>query len=241
MAKPFKVGDIIRGVELLELDEVRSTKKEKYWKTKCPQCGEIQSVRSGKIGQLCKSCASKHNRQCRQISCITDDLTGKTFGYWKVLHKTNKSNFWHCKCQNCGTERDVFRGSLTSGDSKSCGCINSWGEEYIIQLLEELNIKYKRQISFEDLRSKKNYKLFFDFGIYDKNDNLICLIEFDGQQHYSYHNDWYRTIDEFHDAQERDNLKNKYCDKKQIKLFRLNKESNLREEIQKIKYLMGGS
>jgi hypothetical protein len=39
MANGFKVGDIVRGVELLELDEEKSTKKEKYWKCKCPKCG----------------------------------------------------------------------------------------------------------------------------------------------------------------------------------------------------------
>lgn len=59
---------------------------------------------------------------------MTDDLTGKTFGNWLVLYKVEKSNYWHCKDITTGTERDVFRGNLTSGKSKGDGSISSWGE-----------------------------------------------------------------------------------------------------------------
>lgn len=226
VAKPFKVGDIVRGVKLLELDELRSTKKEKYWKYECPECGAIKSARSSKVGTVCKSCASKENRSKRISSCVIDDLTGKEFGYWKVISKADKSNFWHCKCKICGTERDVFRGSLTSGDSKSCGCIKSWGETQLVYLLEQENMSYKREVTFPDLLGTKGGKLRFDFGIYQE-DVLLCLIEYDGRQHFTYDKNWNQTAEEFNQLQVHDKIKDEYCKEHNIPLYRLNSDSNL--------------
>lgn len=52
------------------------------------------------------------------------DLTGKRFGRWTVLKRAeNKGNtvMWECKC-DCGNYGFVTSHSLTSGNSKSCGC-----------------------------------------------------------------------------------------------------------------------
>ena len=55
-----------------------------------------------------------------------NDITGRTFGYWTVLgrdseYKDLKRSKWICKCE-CGTIRSVFKQSLLSGRSTSCGC-----------------------------------------------------------------------------------------------------------------------
>ena len=58
-----------------------------------------------------------------------DDLTGKTFGYWTVLYRSeSKAYSWHCRCI-CGKERDVETSSLKRGISKSCGCIHKLGDK----------------------------------------------------------------------------------------------------------------
>lgn len=54
------------------------------------------------------------------------DLTGQTFGRWRVLSRaanrgTNPT--WRCACE-CGTEREVFGSQLRSGGSRSCGCLH---------------------------------------------------------------------------------------------------------------------
>ena len=52
------------------------------------------------------------------------DLTGKTFGKWKVLRfveKRKRTCYWLCRCQ-CGTEKLVSGATLIRGTSKSCGC-----------------------------------------------------------------------------------------------------------------------
>lgn len=54
------------------------------------------------------------------------DLTGQTFNRLTVIGKADirKSNrvTWHCKCI-CGNECDVITNHLTSGHTKSCGCL----------------------------------------------------------------------------------------------------------------------
>ena len=57
----------------------------------------------------------------------TRDITGQKFNYWTVIsfsHKaeSNNAGYWNCKCK-CGTERSVRSYALTSGKSKSCGCL----------------------------------------------------------------------------------------------------------------------
>ena len=53
-----------------------------------------------------------------------NELTGKTFGNWKVLYRNgstpNKAAIWHCKCLLCGSEHDINGYTLTSGASTKC-------------------------------------------------------------------------------------------------------------------------
>ena len=55
------------------------------------------------------------------------DLTGSRFGRWAVLEYAGRSKRgevqYKCRC-DCGTERVLRRTSLTSGNSKSCGCLS---------------------------------------------------------------------------------------------------------------------
>ena len=49
---------------------------------------------------------------------------GDQFNDWEVTgiaEKRSVNEYYHCRCK-CGTTRDVFRGSLIGGRSKSCGC-----------------------------------------------------------------------------------------------------------------------
>lgn len=58
------------------------------------------------------------------------DLTGQTFGRWAVVgfahvHTTPSGQqvpYWSCRCA-CGVERVVRGPSLSSGKSRSCGCL----------------------------------------------------------------------------------------------------------------------
>ena len=220
----YFVGVIINGVEILEQDLEKSTKKARYWKYACPGCGAIKSARSDRLGALCISCGAKQ-RRAKVQNTVRDSLIGKEFGYLKVIGKSEKSNYWICECQKCGTVKEVFRGNLTQGVSKSCGCINSWGEEIIAYVLNNQDIKYQKEYTFSDLYSDKNRPLRFDFAIFNQDNKLICLIEYDGRQHYEYQENWKHSIEDFNRLQQLDMIKNEYCLNKNILLYRFNKKS----------------
>lgn len=54
------------------------------------------------------------------------DLSGKEFGFLKVLERAGKKKnqiTWKCKCQKCGNIVIVEGSSLKRGHTKSCGCL----------------------------------------------------------------------------------------------------------------------
>ena len=58
------------------------------------------------------------------------DLTGQKFGRLTVLYKTDKRSscgkiIWRCRCSCSGKEIDVIGNSLTTGNTKSCGCLHT--------------------------------------------------------------------------------------------------------------------
>lgn len=73
------------------------------------------------------------------------DITGQTFGKLTVIRYSHTSEkryeaFYLCKCE-CGTETTVTYGHLSSGHTRSCGCLqievitersegNTWGRKY---------------------------------------------------------------------------------------------------------------
>ena len=90
----------------------------------------------------------------------------------------------------------------------------SWYEDITAeQLLQTFGIEdVCRQHTFPDCKSAKGWKLRFDFYIPSRN----ALIEVDGNQHYVRTNTWNVT-----GQQERDAIKNEYCERNGIPLYRI--------------------
>lgn len=54
-------------------------------------------------------------------------LTGKVFGRLTVIGRCEQDfSYWWCQCSCGSTKKRVYRGSLTSGATRSCGCL--WRE-----------------------------------------------------------------------------------------------------------------
>lgn len=153
---------------------------------------------------------------------------GKTYGFLYVERKATEEEkprhdrtgiYWNCTCLKCGRKNVIVFGDyLRKGETQSCGCINSINESKIAKILNNLKIKYKQQITFNDLTSTKREcdKLFFDFGIYNK-DILLYIIEYDGIQHFEdghFKNTFQRT-------HQNDLIKNKYCFEHNIPIIRI--------------------
>ena len=193
-----------------------------WWICKC-DCGNIKSIKGENLRRgLTKSCGCLQKESLGKIRF--NDISGKQFGFLVPLYpigkEKNGTTIWHCKCMNCGGTKDVVATYLTTGHTYSCGCISSsYGELKIKQLLEENNINFIQQYSFDDCKSDKNYKLKFDFAIF-KNQSLYCLVEFQGIQHYKESNK-FDDHEKLEDRQKRDNIKRQYCKKNNISLIEI--------------------
>ena len=78
-----------------------------------------------------------------------------------------------------------------------------------------MDISYEREYSFSNcVNDITNKQLRFDFYLPDYN----CCIEYDGIQHYKETTWRHITLE---DEQRKDNIKNRYCKEKGIKLIRI--------------------
>lgn len=214
-AKIEMINKKFNMLTVLEKDEQRSSKKSLYWICQC-DCGNIKSIRgtSLRAGEI-KSCGCLQKQTASIIGKANiKNLLGQRFGKLIVIQQVDSKNNraqWLCKC-DCGNTKIVSSTNLIEHRVQSCGCINySLGERNIEKCLLDNNILFKKQFCFPDLP-----KRYFDFAIFDDNNNLIELIEFDGPQHYDSSYNWYSQ-----EQVKRDGEKNEYCLKHKIKLIRI--------------------
>lgn len=137
--------------------------------------------------------------------------------------------YWMCQC-DCGNTTTISSADFTK--TKSCGCLlfHSFGEQATKEILEENNVEYMSQYSFDDCNSDFNAPLRFDF--YLPKDN--CCIEIDGRQHFTPVSR-FGGEKAFERLQKNDKIKNNYCVKNNIKMIRIkyNRELNIKEIIYK--------
>ena len=155
---------------------------------------------------------------------------GDKFGKLTVIkeldlrpHGTQGHNrrWYLCRC-DCGNICEAMGNAIKNGQKSSCGCLSSKGELKIEQLLKDNNINYKREVIDNKLLEQYNRRLRFDFGIYDKRNNLIKYIEFDGRQHIEGMDKgvWSQS-ESLEVIQERDKIKNEFCKNNNIELTRI--------------------
>lgn len=198
-------------------------RKMSYWICQC-DCGKTTSVsKTSLLQEKVKSCGCL--RKEILIEKNTLDLTNKRYGNVVAIKNTfekdknNRSYLWLCQC-DCGNVFKVTAEYLQSGTINSCGCkkISSKGEEKIKQILNDNDIVYVKEFTFEDCRNPKTHRLYrYDFAIL-QNGCPIRLIEFDGEQHFLKENKWYFDIEEI---AFNDNYKNQYALSKKIDLVRI--------------------
>jgi very-short-patch-repair endonuclease len=190
--------------------EQRPSKNRVYWHCRC-DCGnecdvESYHLRKGQIvscGCYAKEKFLERNQSEKHKIDVSNNKTinevGNRYGKLVVLEKADNRRkgaaAWLCQC-DCGNKVVISGMELRRGDTKSCGCIKSYGEYLISQYLLKHNIKYETQKTFQDcIFPATQSHLYFDFLIDNK-----MLLEMDGQQHYDKTNSWYREgYDQFKD------------------------------------------
>lgn len=219
---------------VIEVDK-KASKSQICWKCRC-DCGTIKSVMGQQLRNgTSKSCGCYNREQASnrmkqynesQRTIKIGDKYGKltvlSYAGLKKEKSRDKNESWYlCECE-CGTKKEIRGNDLIRGAVSSCGCISSLGESCIKDILDANNIKYKREYIFQDLKNPKtNHNLRFDFAIFNQNDEIEYLIEFDGRQHYTGPEATWSHGSSLENIQFRDNLKNSYCKEHNILLKRI--------------------
>lgn len=180
-------------------------------------CGTIKSIYGGSLKNgLSKSCGclkSENNKRKNRENAR--QRIGEKWGKLTILDVEPKNNkyYYKCKCE-CGNEVMVWGQRLFSGQTTSCGCINSKANELMAKILEKYNIPFVREYRFQDCRDKA--PLPFDFALFNKQDELIGLIENNGSLHYSTSGTGWDTPERLLVQQKHDYIKRKFSEENKI-------------------------
>ena len=185
-------------------------------------CGNITIViNTGLTSGKTKSCG------CLQKDIASDLNTKDWSGFVskhgirliKQSYRNNKNQWiWECRCGLCDDTFFALPAKIASGHTTSCGCrTKSSKEQYIKSILEVNNIDFVEQYRIPSCKDK--YTLPFDFAIF-KDDKLICLIEYDGKQHFEPIK-IFGGESGFNDTTHRDSIKNDFCKNNNLTLLRL--------------------
>lgn len=121
-------GQRFGRLTVIERDYSIPNRKNIYWRCLC-DCGNTKSVlgaslRSGSTSSC--GCLKEENlKSLWSNRCL--DITGERFGRLVALHKdttsTCRTTKWVCRC-DCGNVKSFRLTDLTSGNTKSCGCLS---------------------------------------------------------------------------------------------------------------------
>lgn len=222
MSKYIDLKDQIFGkLKVLEKDNLRKTNSGSYWICKC-ECGNIKSIKSSSLRRReIQSCGCLRNQRIAEAKKLKSEseMLNKKFGKLTVKSRSERKGkdgelYWICEC-DCGEIIEVLGHSLKRKDGNqtvSCGCYHrSIGATKILTLLTDNNINFIEEYSFIDLPKSR-----YDFAIIENN-QIIRLIEFDGEQHFKNIPRW----GGLELQQKRDNIKNEYAISHNIPLVRI--------------------
>ena len=212
--------------EVIERDYNPTSKQHStFWFCKCNLCGNIYSVSRdslvNKKSECCNKCKGEKIRQKAEERGLTTWHKGDRFGMLEIIESAKpKSGHSYVKCKcDCGNIINVRVEHLKGnhhGRTISCGCASqSSGEIKITQLLAKANIDFQTQYRIKEF----NILSPFDFAIF-KDNKLLGLIEYDGEQHFE-SVDFFGGEEKLKLQQERDERKNIWCKKNNIRLIRI--------------------
>ena len=163
------------------------------WKCKC-DCGNVIDVTSTSLtsGKTISCGCWKKEILAQRAKEKIRDLSNEKFGRLTVLNMAEPKNgrtMWHCKCE-CGNELDIQTTSLTSGNTKSCGCY----QRDMASIFATAKRQQNEYIFYDDYVIGKlfNGEYFkIDKDDYDKVKDYYWSITPKGYVYTSYYNDLY--------------------------------------------------
>jgi len=184
----------------------------------CRECGNEFEIRpdahlNGKGCSICgyKKAAKSRSKSLESFIEHAQKIHGLKYDYSssKYINSLTKLDIL---CRIHGYFSQTPGNHLSGAGCPSC--MNSSGEDSICKILNELNISFKREYSFDNCIHKS--KMFFDFYLPDHN---VC-IEYDGEQHFI-PIEFFGGEESLISTKERDILKMKYCKENNIFILRI--------------------
>ena len=177
----YKVGDIVNGLEILS--QARWGERNlKAYMTRCINDGyrSPKPIREDhlKRGVGCSLC-----RNQMVVRGINDLYTTANWmckyivreEYWYTHTKSSNKKVL-VRCSNCNREKYIIVNNLyNQGFSCDCSDGNSYPNKFVYALLNQLNIEYETEKTF-DWSEGKRYDIYIP--------SLRCIIENHGKQHY---------------------------------------------------------
>lgn len=214
----IETGNIYGSLKVIAPARIKNERKI-FWHCKC-SCGKDCFYNGSELRAGRRTSCGSHN------NLIKNEI-GKIYGYLEVLKKddtpanyfADKSIHWICKCSLCGTTKSVSGKLLRNGQAKSCGCLKSYGEQLIGKYFQNNSYLFQKEYYFEDLKGQRG-PLRFDFAVFNENNELQYLIEFQGTQHFTYE-EYFGDYKKFLLNQKYDIDKEEYCKQHSIPLLKI--------------------
>lgn len=221
---------------ILDLKERRNNEfevLEKYIKGyieilhKHTTCGYIWEVKPNDMltGKKCPNCSSKKMTDEEYRHKISDKFDGKIEVLERYVNENIEILHKHTICNHMWLEKPCAVLNMESCPNCEVESTNTFicsrGEEFINNVLTALTnerICFSTQYKIDECKNK--HPLPFDFAIFNDCDDLVCLIEYDGKQHFE-PTEYFGGEEEFKYRQKNDSIKNKYCAKNGIDLIRI--------------------
>lgn len=167
-------------------------------------------------GTRCPKCAGNAKKTDEEFKKEVYELVGGEYTFLEEYKGARVKIKCRHNVDDCSRyEWDTSPNNFLTG-YRCPRCNESKGEQQIRKYLEDSNIKYKREYSFDGLLGVGGLPLRFDFAIFN-NDKLGFLIEYDGEFHFNK----YYDAQNFEMIQLHDKHKNQYCKDNNIPLLRI--------------------
>lgn len=171
---------------------------------RCPHCNKNKKMTLNDVSERVKNIDESYSIPINSYNCEN----------FKNVH--SKIEFFHNECGQ--TFLKTFNNFRNGQRCPHCKSKDSKEVIRIINYFEKNNIKYKREVKLEGLKSPNSNKLLrIDFYLIDYD----LYIEYDGKQHFEYNKNGYFNEDKFKDIVLKDQIKNDYFKKHNLNLIRI--------------------
>ncbi|WP_226035579.1 hypothetical protein [Aquibacillus saliphilus] len=168
---------------------------------RCPECDKLSRINKGNFEQ---KLFDKHGDKYKPVEEYTNSQDRIKF-----KHNTD----------DCGK---IFKARpnriILEGQTCPCQRTYSYGERRIMDFMDVNNQLYDTQYTFNDCRT--SIALRFDLAVFSNQNNLMFLIEYDGEQHFK-SVEYFGGEEGFKETKTRDQIKNTYCKDNDIPLIRI--------------------